>query len=105
MIAGICVGIAAVFKLSVVGMVQSTTGNGLEMDVLVVVVLGGMSLAGGAVTKMSSAIVGAFTYVLLVRGLTIVGMNPNIVVLVKAIIFLLIIYITAQRNNLKIMPK
>src|SRR5699024_6139614 len=30
LIAGICVGIAAVFKLSAVGKVQSTTGNGLE---------------------------------------------------------------------------
>lgn len=104
-IAGICVGLASVFKLSAVGMVQSTTGNGLEMDVLVVVVLGGMALSGGAATHISSAVVGAFTYVILMKGLTIVGMNPNTVLLVKAVAFLVIIFITAQRSNLKTIPK
>ena len=104
-IAGICVGIASFFKLSTTGVVQSMTGEGLEMDVLVVSVLGGMSLAGGAGTRMSSAVVGAFTYVILAKGLTIVGMNPNIVLLVKALIFLMIVYVTATRDNLKTMPK
>lgn len=104
-IAGISVGIAAMFKLCSVGMVQSTTGNGLEMDILVVLVLGGMSLSGGVGTRISSAIVGAFTYVLLIKGLTIIGMNPNVVILVKAIIFLVIIYITSQRSKLKTMPR
>jgi ribose transport system permease protein len=104
-VAGISVGIAAMFKLGAVGKVQSSTGSGLEMDVLVIVVLGGMSLSGGANTRISSAVVGAFTYVLLLKGLTIVGMNPNLVVLIKAIVFLTIIFITSQRNNLKIMPK
>ena len=104
-IAGICVGLASVFKLSAVGMVQSTTGNGMEMDVLVVVVLGGMALSGGAGTRMSSAVVGAFTYVILIKGLTIIGMNPNVVLLVKAIIFLVIIFVTAPRSRMKTMPK
>lgn len=104
-IAGISVGIAAMFKLCSVGMVQSTTGNGLEMDILVVLVLGGMSLSGGVGTRISSAIVGAFTYVLLIKGLTIIGINPNVVILVKAIIFLVIIYITSQRSKLKTMPR
>jgi ribose transport system permease protein len=104
-VAGICVGIAAVFKYSAVGKVQSATDTGLEMDVLVVVVLGGMSLSGGASTRISSAVVGAFTYVILLKGLTIIGMDPNLVVLVKAIIFLAIIYFTTFRDNLKVMPK
>ena len=104
-ITGICVGIAAMFKLGAVGKVQSATGNGLEMDVLIIVVLGGMSLSGGANTRISSAVVGAFTYVLLMKGLTIIGMNPNLVVLIKAIVFLGVIYLITKRNNLKIMPK
>lgn len=105
LIAGVCVGISSIFKMCTTGMVQSTTGSGFEMDVLVVLVLGGMSLSGGMGTKISSAVIGAFTYVILMKGLTIIGMNPNIVVLVKAVIFLIIIYITAQRNNLKTIPR
>lgn len=104
-IAGICVGLASIFKLSAVGMVQSTTGNGLEMDILVVVVLGAMALSGGAGTRMSSAVVGAVTYVILIKGLTIIGMNPNVVLLVKAIIFLVIIFVTIPRSKMKTMPK
>ena len=98
-------GIASIYKLCATGMVQSTTGNGFEMDVLVVLVLGGMSLAGGMGTKISSAVIGSFTYVILIKGLTIIGMNPNLVVLVKAVVFLIIIYITAQRSNLKTIPR
>lgn len=105
LIAGICVGISSIFKFCATGMVQSTTGSGFEMDVLVVLVLGGMSLSGGIGTKISSAVIGSFTYVILVKGLTIIGMNPNLVVLVKAVVFLIIIYITAQRNNLKTLPR
>lgn len=104
-IAGACVGLAAVFKMCATGMVQSTTGNGFEMDILVVLVLGGMSLSGGTGTRISSAVLGTFTYVILVKGLTIIGMNPNMVVLVKAVIFLVIIYITSQRSNLKTIPR
>jgi len=104
-IAGICVGMAAMFKLAAVGKIQSATGNGLEMDVLVAVVLGGMSISGGAGTRISSAVVGAFTYVLLLKGLTIIGMNPNMVMLLKAIVFMIVVYITSQRNKLKVMPK
>lgn len=105
LIAGMCVGISSIYKLCVTGMVQSTTGSGFEMDVLVVLVLGGMSLSGGVGTKISSAVIGSFTYVILIKGLTIIGMNPNMVVLVKAVIFLSIIYLTAQRNNLKTIPR
>ena len=104
-IAGVCVGLAAIFKMCATGMVQSTTGNGFEMDVLVVLVLGGMSLSGGIGTRISSAVIGTFTYVILVKGLTIIGMNPNMVILVKAIIFLAIIFITAQRSNQKTIPR
>lgn len=105
LIAGICVGMAAVFKLCATGMVQSSTGNGFEMDILVCLVLGGMSLSGGMGTKISSALVGSLTYVILMKGLTIIGMNPNVVILVKAIVFLIIIYITTQRSSLKTLPR
>jgi ribose transport system permease protein len=104
-IAGACVGIAAVFKLGAVGKVQSSTGTGLEMDVLVAVVLGGMSIAGGRNTRLSSAIVGVFTYVILLKGLTIIGMNPNLVALLKAVVFLAVIFITSSRTKSKVMPK
>lgn len=104
-IAGAMVGLASLFTLSTAGMVQSSTGNGLEMDVLVIVVLGGMSLSGGNNTRISSATVGALTYVLLIKGLSIIGMDPNIVVLVKAVVFLIVIYITAVRNKGVTIPR
>ncbi len=104
-IAGFCVGLASIFKMSYTGVVQSTTGNGFEMDVLVVLILGGMSLSGGADTKVSSAVIGSITYVLLIKGLTIIGLDPSYVVLIKAIIFICVIFITAKKSNLNIMPR
>lgn len=104
-IAGIMVGIASIFTLASAGMVQSSTGNGFEMDVLVVLVLGGMSLAGGNSTRISSAVSGAFTYVILMKGLAIVGIDPNLMVLIKAIVFLIVIFVTTTRSKLKTMPR
>ncbi|MDR2888232.1 MAG: ABC transporter permease [Lachnospiraceae bacterium] len=99
LIAGVCVGIASVFILARAGNVSRNIGAGMEMNVMVAVILGGMNLSGGAKSRISSAIVGAITYSLLSNGLTIAGVSQGLIVLVKGIIFIVIIAMTLRQSK------
>nr|MCR5755512.1 hypothetical protein [Acetatifactor sp.] len=105
-IAGICVGIASVFLLARSGNVGKNIGAGTEMDVMVAVILGGMNLNGGAKSRVSAAIVGTITYLLLSNGLTIAGVSQAYISLIKCAIFIVIIGITLrQKKSVVEMPR
>ncbi|WP_411676912.1 ABC transporter permease [Caproicibacter sp.] len=105
-LAGIMVGIAAVFSLSRTGSVSEKTGSGLEMDAIVALILGGMALNGGAKSRISSAIIGSFTYVLLNNGLVMAGVDTQVVSLIKGIIFLIVVFLTIrQPKSKKVLPR
>jgi len=63
-----------------------------------------MPLAGGMKSRFSTALVGAFIYVLLTNGLTLTGVDITYVPLVKAIIFLVIVIITCRSKSV-ILPR
>ena len=78
-IMGIFTAFAAFFSLARVGVASSTSGNGLDMDVLIALLLGGLPLTGGAGSRMSCAVVGAFSLAVLGNGLLLCGVTPNAV--------------------------
>lgn len=96
-IMGICVVVAAVFKMGYTGSSSDSAGTGLEMNVMVALILGGMPLSGGMRSKVSCAIVGSFTYSLLNVGLPMVGIPVDMVNLIKAIIFIIVVLITCRK--------
>lgn len=101
MISGTTLGIATFLNLIRIGSVTKTIGNGLEVDVLIALTLGGIPLNGGTGTKIRSALVGTLTYYILGNGLTIWGLNANVISIVKGIIFLLTVYVAMERNGQK----
>lgn len=104
-ILGITVGIASIFVLSTTSSISRTTGTGFEMDVMVSLILGGMPLAGGMKSKISSAIIGSFSYVILKNGLLLSSfIRLNQVDMVKAAIFIVIICLTCRQKT-KALPK
>ena len=104
--AGVCVGIASVFAISRVGSVSENMGSGREMDVLIALILGGMTLSGGTGSRLSSAVIGSVTYVLLSNGLSISGVPTNYISLVKGILFLAIVVLTLrQSKNIRELPR
>jgi len=104
-LAGIMVGCASILSLSRSAVITENTGMGLEMDVIVALILGGMSLNGGSRSRMSSAFVGSITYVLLNNGLVMVGVAPEVVSLVKGAIFLIIVFLLLRRPGGEVMPR
>lgn len=97
-ILGVCVGISAVFTMFRSGSVSANSGSGLEFSMMLAIVLGGFPMSGGEKAKLSSAIVGAVTTMLLTNGLAVWGLDPNLIGGVKGIIFVTIIGLSYDRS-------
>ncbi|MBB5194812.1 ABC transporter permease [Anaerocolumna cellulosilytica] len=101
---GFCISVASIFVLARTGSSSRLTGNGYHMDVMVALILGGMPLSGGMKSKISAALIGAFTYVLLTNGLTLSGVKVNQVPIVKALIFAIIVILTCRKKG-NVLPR
>lgn len=96
---GICVGTVAFFTLCRNGCADSTSGIGLELNVMTAIVLGGLPLSGGSRAKISCAVVGSFTITILINGLIICGFSQAIAQGVQGIVFLICVYVSYVRNR------
>lgn len=99
MILGATVGLVAFFGLTRTGVVSSSTGQGFELDILTAIVLGGFPLAGGSKSNIRSAILGAITVAVLTNGLTLWGVDPNIIGGIQGVLFLIIVYLSYERKK------
>ncbi len=98
LICAILVGIAAFFTMASTRMVATLDGSGYEMDVIIAIVLGGMSLNGGMNSSVRAPIIGAVIVVLLTNGLVIIGVPSKWSDFVIGIVFLVVILFTYKRN-------
>lgn len=96
---GICIAVAALFLTARTGSAGKGTGTGYAMDIMVALLLGGMPLSGGMRSKISSSLIGAFTYVILSNGLTLSGVDTSYVYVIKALVFLAVILITCRKRG------
>lgn len=97
-ILGVCVGIASVFTMFRSGTVGASSGSGIEFSMMLAIVLGGFPMSGGEKSKLSSAIVGAITTMMLTNGLAVWGIDPNLIGGIKGIVFIVIIGLTYDRS-------
>lgn len=95
----VTVSIGSLIMLTRTGSAGKGTGSGYAMDIMICLILGGMPLSGGMVSKVRSALIGTFTYVLLTNDLTTMGVALNMINFVKAVIFIVIIMITCRKRN------
>lgn len=97
-ILGLCVGVAAIFQMFRNGKVSSQSGNGLEFNMMMAIVLGGFPMRGGERSRLSSAIVGALTVTVLVNGLTLWGVDANLLNGIKGLLFVAIVALSYDRS-------
>ena len=88
MLSGIASGAAGVARAIRAGSISSTTGSGAHINVMMAIIIGGISITGGSKTRIVYAIVGAIFLQVFSNGLVMIGMNPSLVGLVKGIVFL-----------------
>lgn len=96
---GICVAVGAFMLTARTGSAGQGTGNGYAMDIMVALLLGGMPLSGGMKSKISSSLIGSFTYVILSNGLNLAGVKVEYSYVIKAIVFLAVILVTCRKKD------
>ena len=87
-LSGLLVGIAAMIATSRTVSAQPTAGNGLELDIIAAVVIGGASLSGGRGTILGT-IIGTLLISFLRNGCTLLGISTNVQLIVIGIIIVI----------------
>jgi ribose/xylose/arabinose/galactoside ABC-type transport system permease subunit len=95
---GIFTGIAAMVLLGRVGTVQSNTGQGLELQVVAAIVVGGTSIAGGRGSSLA-AVTGAVLIGVILNGMVLMGVPGIWQDLVLGALILLAITTDAVRRR------
>ena len=96
-IAGVGAGLGAIMIIERAGSVSVNTLASLNTDVMLAIVLGGMSIFGGSRSFAYTGIIGSLTVCLLNQGLVMLGVDSSFVQAIRGIIFLLLIMIASQR--------
>ena len=98
-IAGVLAGAAAYLNIIRVGTATANTGQLLETNVLIALVLGGLPVSGGARSKFSSVVLGSIILAILSNGLVMIGVDTVLQQLIKGLIFLVVVAVTVDRKN------
>lgn len=96
---GLCVGVAAFFLLCRNPKVTTGFANGLQLEVLVAVMLGGMAPKGGYRASVRCGIVGSIILGFLSNGLVILGVKDLLIEGIEGIVFLITILIFYSRDK------
>ena len=98
-LAGAYTGIVAFFATARASTVYPASGQSFEMDVLIALVLGGLSLSGGSSTRIRCAVLGALTIALMENGFILVGVDPNAIQGIKGLIFIATVIFSYERKK------
>lgn len=99
---GFCVGIAAAFQMFRNGEVTAQSGTGLEFNLMLAIILGGMPMRGGEKCQFMAAVVGAMTVAVLENGLVLWGLDPSLVNGVKGLLFVVIVGLSYDKSQGKL---
>ncbi len=94
--AGLLYGIAGTLLSSRLGLANSLTANGMELDAIAAVTVGGVSQNGG-VGKVSGMLVGVFTMGLINYGMSFLGVDSYYQQLVKGFIIIIAVYFDMKK--------
>lgn len=106
--AGIGVGLGAFLTLVYTPSVTPTTAGSIGMNIIVAIVFGGMPISGGPRSRIYSALVGGFSYILLNNILKLVisgNTGYGISQIVSAVFFLAVVYVTGMNYRTKLLPR
>lgn len=98
LLTGFAAGLAGFFSMIRTGGASTTTGTSMSTDVMIAIVFGGMSISGGATSKISAAVLGFLIVTVLNNGMVLAGFGGEMQQLVKGLLFLAVIAISTKRD-------
>ena len=98
-ITGIAAGFTGFWLMLRNGGAATTTGSTTTTDVIISVVFGGMSVSGGATSKISAAILGTLIVTVLNNGMVLAGYGGDPQQLVKGLLFLIVVAVSTRRDS------
>lgn len=101
-VSGAITGFAALINVIKVGSVTSTSGNMMETQILIALVLGGLPISGGAKVRFINVIVGVLTYKVLSVGLVMIGLTTMMQQLIEGIVFLIVVALFSDRKSIQV---
>lgn len=99
MLTGCTCGIAAFMRMLRAGAVTATSGQGVELDVVLALIIGGIPVSGGMRTKIKNAVIGVLMINVLSNGFIMIGLPYSLVNLLKGVILLLACWISKDRTR------
>lgn len=106
--AGLGVGLGAFLTLIYTPSVTTGTAGSIGMNIIVAIVFGGMPISGGPNSKIYSALIGGFSYILLNNTLKLLisgNAGYGISQIVSAVFFLAVVYITGMNYRSELLPR
>jgi len=104
-VAAFGVALAAFVMLMSTRTAGASTGGSMGTDVMVALVLCGMPLTGGPRSRISAGLIGSVTITVLNMGLTMMGLDTEIIQIFRAIVFLAVVYVASMTYRTKLLPR
>ena len=98
---GLLCGMAGLLQAARAMAATAQLGQGLELDAIAAVVVGGTPLTGG-VGSIQGTILGALIITILSNGMNIIGLDPYFQNIVKGLVLILSVFVTIDRKKIGI---
>ncbi len=99
-LAGILYGIGGYLEAARIGTATNNTGNMYELDAIAACIVGGLSFNGG-IGSISGIVVGVLIFQVIAYGLTYIGVNPYMQLIIKGLIIIIAVAIDSRKNAVK----
>lgn len=103
--AGIGIGLGAFLSIIYAPTLTRNTASSVGMDVIIAIVFGGMPVSGGARSKIYAAVIGALSMTFLSQIMVMLNLNSGIGQMVKAVIFILVVFLATSNQRGKLLPR
>lgn len=102
---GAGVGLGAFLSIIYAPTLTRNTASSVGMDVIIAIVFGGMPVSGGARSRIYAAVIGAFSMTLLSQIMVMFNLNSGIGQMVKAAIFILVVFLATSDQRSRMLPR